>query len=130
MYVLLVDDDPDIRTIIRRGLESSGHSVCEANGARTALQSLQSTAADLIVSDLFMPEGDGLELLRDVQRQFPGLRVIIVSSGGTRGVCDMLPAARHLGAHAVLRKPVKLPELLDIVERAGKRTSIVTALSS
>jgi two-component system, chemotaxis family, chemotaxis protein CheY len=120
MEIMLVDDDPDIRRTVRHHLEATGHSVTEAEGGRLAIQKLRRSPVDLVVSDMFMPDGDGLDLLRALRHHRPEIRVIVISSGGTRGVCDMFPAARHLGAHATLRKPLKLTELLAIVERVGE----------
>lgn len=116
MRVMLVDDDKDIRGTLRRFLESRSHTVLEADGGNRAMRSLQSTQVDVIVSDLYMPDGDGLELVRQVSKRWPQIRLIVVSSGGTLGLRDLLPVARSLGASATLRKPLRLPTLLQAIE--------------
>jgi two-component system, chemotaxis family, chemotaxis protein CheY len=120
MRVMLVDDDADLRFMVRRYLESMSHTVIDADGGRVAVQKLRSTTVDVIVSDLYMPDGDGLELVRQVSKRWPEIRLIMVSSGGTLGLCDLLPVARSLGASATLRKPLHLRTLLEAVESQNR----------
>jgi len=117
--VMLVDDDADLRCMVRRFLESMSHTVIDADGGRTAMQKLGSATVDVIVSDMYMPDGDGLDLVRQVSKRWPEIRLIMVSSGGTLGLCDLLPVARSLGAFATLRKPIKLRSLLEAIESAN-----------
>jgi DNA-binding NtrC family response regulator len=114
---MLVDDDADLRFAIRRFLESMSHTVIDADGGRIAIQKLRTAPVDVVISDLFMPDGDGLDLVRDVARGWPEIRLIVITSGGTLGICDLLPAAQLLGASATFRKPVELQSLLHVIER-------------
>ena len=116
MRVMLVDDDADIRSMLRRFLESNSHTVIDVEGGRPAMNKLLTAQVDVIVSDVYMPDGDGLELVRQVSKQWPAIRLIVVSSGGGLGLCDLLPVARSLGASATFRKPLHLRTLLEAIE--------------
>src|ERR1700724_2876572 len=102
--ILVVDDDPNLRTAIRRMLEPEGFEIEEASDGRNAMRAFRARPADLVLCDVYMPEKDGLEVLRDLAREFSGGRVVAMSGGGFRGTMNLLPMARILGA-AVLCKP-------------------------
>ncbi len=112
--VLVVDDDSVIREILRRTLENAGFPVIEAQSGKEALARIEGKSIDLLITDLVMPDGEGLEIIRAMKRTFPRLKVIAISGafGGS-----FLKAAELLGAHATLQKPFKLDELLDTVRK-------------
>src|SRR5437660_632768 len=105
MRVLVVDDDVQLRGAVRAMLEELGHEVTEtANGAE-ALRAFRRLGADVILCDVYMPERDGLEVLRALRAGPPGARVVSMSGGGNfHGTVDMLPLAGVMGAVAVLHK--------------------------
>jgi CheY-like chemotaxis protein len=114
--VLVADDVPEMRSMIRSMLESAGHEVMEAHDGRAAIKVLQGTeAVDIIVTDILMPEADGLEVIRAAADR-PELGIIAISGGG-----NYMPAAVSLamseafGARKVLFKPFRKQELLDAV---------------
>jgi CheY-like chemotaxis protein len=74
-----------------------------------------------VLSDLFMPDVDGLEVIREVQRNFPGVGIVAVSGGGSRDGLDLLLTAHYLGADAILYKPFDVGPLLDAVGRAREK---------
>ena len=113
--ILVVDDDPNLRTAIRRMLEPEGFEIEEASDGRDAMRSFRARPADLVLCDVFMPEKDGLDLLRELVREFSGARMVAMSGGGFRGTLDLLPMAHALGASAVLYKPFERAELLAVV---------------
>lgn len=113
MRILVVDDDAMFRRGLRSMLESAGFSICEAPGGHAAVGIVRSEAPDVVLSDLYMPEGDGLELLHFVRVNRPGVRVIMMSGGSRLGTFDLLPAAKDLGASAVLAKPLRRESLLS-----------------
>lgn len=122
--VLLIDDDRDVLSVTRMELESAGFSVMIAANGAEGLALQRTFLADLVVTDIFMPEKEGIETIRDLKEQFPFLKIIAISGGGRRG--DLRPfSARDLGIVAgqldvvtVLQKPFQFNELLSAVESA------------
>ena len=115
--VIIVDDDSLVRITARVLLEEAGFDVVETSDGTFALRLLQSSTADVVLCDLFMPGIDGLEVIREVRRQFPDVKVIAMSGGGFDGTMDLLSVARLLGASEVVRKPFTQRTLLSEIER-------------
>jgi two-component system chemotaxis response regulator CheY len=118
MRILVVDDDGKVRKAVAAMLQRAGFEVIEADGGEEALRAFREQGADLLLCDLFMPGRDGLEVIRELCREFPGVKIIAMSGGGFDGTVDMLPMAWHLGATGVLYKPFGQATLLAAVERA------------
>lgn len=110
--VLVVDDDPGVRDVIRSMLESSGYKVHLAENGKEAMRLLKSEPVDLILTDLVMPEQEGIETIKALRRQYPETKVIAMS-GAFGG--DYLRIAAYLGAHATLAKPIQMDKLLKLV---------------
>ncbi len=110
--VIVVDDDPGVRDVVRSMLESSGYKVLLAENGKEALRLLKSEHADLILTDLVMPEQEGIETIKALRRQYPKIKVIAMS-GAFGG--DYLRIAAYLGAHATLAKPIQMDRLLKLV---------------
>ncbi|MGE3539222.1 MAG: response regulator [Candidatus Tectimicrobiota bacterium] len=115
--ILLIDDEPYVRDVLRRFLEHAGYEVVEAPNGREALQQYDSIPIDLIITDLLMPEQDGLEIIQALRRQTPCVKIIAISGGGQTGLLDLLPIAEKLGAQCTLRKPLRRHELLAAVQQ-------------
>src|SRR5690349_21778335 len=113
MRVLLIEDNPDLRDFLRLALEAQNYEVLTAAHGHEALAYLTGHRVDAVVTDLFMPEMDGIETLAEVRRRFPQVRVIAMS--GRPGV-DYLPVARELGVKHTLRKPFEMHELIAALE--------------
>jgi len=111
--ILVVDDDPMIRTTIRRML--GGHEVTEAENGDSALAALAAQPVDLVITDLMMPERAGLNLIADIRARGTLPRILAISGGGRMLGADLLPAAQAAGADAVLPKPFRKAELLRLV---------------
>ncbi|HWI26615.1 MAG TPA: response regulator [Stellaceae bacterium] len=118
---LVVDDDLSYRVFMRQYLELAGFTVIMEGSGQIALRRLEQQKVDVLVTDLFMPEVDGLELIELARRGFPQMRVVAVSGGGTQGDTGYLRVARLFGAHATLQKPFSGSELIAAVapERAA-----------
>ena len=116
--ILIVDDNDDIRTFLKRILTSTGHQITEARNGKEAIEQIGKTPADLVISDIFMPETDGVELIRQLRKLQPGLKVIAVSGGGDYGDMDILQAAKMLGAFRVFTKPFPAGEMIAAVKEA------------
>lgn len=112
--ILVVDDHVEVRNCLRKMLEGGGFQVLEAADGRGALTTLSGVACSVLITDLVMPEKEGLELIRQVRAEYPALRIIAISgaSGG-----EFLEVATRLGAHEVLCKPLSSAAVLDAVER-------------
>lgn len=119
--VLVVDDDPSIRALIRLYLESAGYAVIEAADGRRAIMALDGQAVDLVVLDIFMPEMDGLEVLQVLRDHSKSCKVMAISGGSAKIGMDLLGHATIFGADEVLEKPFGETTLL------GKVTALIGA---
>ena len=115
--ILVVDDDPNLRTAIRRMLEPEGFEIEEASDGRNGMRAFRVRPAELVLCDVFMPEKDGLEVLRELAQEFSSDRVMAMSGGGFRGTMNLLPIVQDLGAAAVLYKPFERAEILTVVRQ-------------
>jgi CheY-like chemotaxis protein len=116
MRVLVIEDNVDLRDLVRLALEHAGHQVITATHGVEGLAFLNGHVVDLVVTDLFMPEMDGIEVIAALRRQFPGVKIVAMS--GRPGV-DYLTVAKELGAARILRKPFVMDDLLSAVEASG-----------
>jgi CheY-like chemotaxis protein len=116
--ILVVDDDPAIRSVVRRALALDGHDIGEAGTGREALAVFQAAPVDVVVTDLYMPDMDGLEFTRALLREYVGTKVIAMSGGAVQQPADALAVARQLGAVATLAKPFSVADLRAVVRRA------------
>lgn len=115
MNVLVVDDDKCTRDIIRMMLVSKGFAVQVAVNGVDALKILKHHDFDLVITDLFMPEKDGIETIREIRSQRPDMKIIAIS-GGVGGVGqECLAITKYLGASATLRKPFDDVTLLGAI---------------
>jgi CheY-like chemotaxis protein len=105
--VLVVDDEPEIRTVLRRVLERAGHAVTEAENGRKAVRALSEAPIDLVITDIVMPEQEGMETILQIRRLRPDIKIIAMSGGGRRVSMDFLPLAVRLGADRTFEKPFK-----------------------
>ncbi|HKK93729.1 MAG TPA: response regulator [Longimicrobiales bacterium] len=115
--IFVVDDEPSVRGAIVRILQVDGHEVEPLPDGRAALSELRTTRPDLIVTDLFMPEVDGQELLVELDRIAPEIPVIAISGASTGGDDSPLKRALHLGAAATIEKPFRVDEVRRTVDR-------------
>jgi DNA-binding NtrC family response regulator len=118
MRVLLIEDEPMVRKIVRKMLQRAGHDVVDAENGRAGFELLERTAVDLIVTDIIMPEVEGIEVLTTVRRRHPSIAVIAMSGGGRMGNIDFLDVAKKLGAAATLQKPFTCGSLLEAIDRS------------
>jgi two-component system, chemotaxis family, chemotaxis protein CheY len=116
-YILIIDDDPSLRTTMRRILERGGHLVQEAENGLTGLAAVEADPPDLVVTDLFMPEKEGIETIVELRDRYPHIGVVAVSGalGGDDG--GPLLDAELFGADATLAKPFDVQTFLETVER-------------
>jgi DNA-binding NtrC family response regulator len=121
--ILIVEDKESLRRVLRLTLESAGHSVAEAEDARAAAQELQRAPFRLVLTDLRMPHGSGLDVLRAARAADPDLPVVLMTAYGS---IDEAVQAMKDGAHDFLQKPVDSNHLLLLVERAFEQARLRT----
>ena len=112
--ILVVDDRRDILEFARVALERAGYEVQVAENGRGAIELQRAHAVDLLITDIFMPEADGMETIDRFRREHPRTRIIAMS-GGVERMQDYLGIARQIGVDATLRKPFTVEELLRAV---------------
>ena len=114
--ILLVDDDAGIRKVLRMNLEKAGYKVMEAGNGSEALKIQQKYPADLVITDIIMPEKEGVETILEFRREFPDVKIIAISGGGDLDSELHLGLAKQAGALFTFAKPVKREVLLEAVE--------------
>ena len=115
--ILLIEDEDDLRGLIRAHLAALGHTVDEAPNGKVGVARFRSSPPDLVITDLVMPEMEGLETIRVLKRTDPAVKIIAMSGGGANPAGSYLRVAEHLGASAVLAKPFSRCELETAVAR-------------
>ncbi len=118
--ILIVDDDPEVRSVFRRILERDGHSITEAENGKRGSELYQAGDFDLVLMDLVMPEQEGLESIQKIRAADPHARIIAISGGGQDLGFEYLRMARAFGALDALQKPVRAAELSGAVQQALK----------
>lgn len=114
--VLVVDDEDQVRQLIRETLEQAGYQVREARDGKQALEQYRRQRADLVVMDILMPDQDGLESISVLRREFPKVKVIAITGGTDMiGILGFLDVAKMLGASRTLQKPFEMQALVDAV---------------
>src|SRR5210317_1834310 len=108
--ILIIDDDNQFRTMLRKMVERNGYEVIEASDGKEGIKLYRKNPTDLIITDLIMPEKDGIETIQELRKDFPDVKIIAISGGGRLGPHDYLHLAKMLGAQRTLTKPIELDE--------------------
>ena len=114
--VIVIDDQEPIRRIVRRALEQAGHEVFDASDGEIGVRLLAQHPADVVISDIFMPGQDGIQTLRQLRKDFPAVKVIVMSGGDSTGLLDLRRDAELLGAVKSLPKPFTAREIVEAVK--------------
>ena len=115
-HILIVDDEREARATIRKFLERAGHEITEASGGAEALRILRKGGTDLCILDILMPDKDGLEVIREVRKHLPDLKILAISGGGLRGTDLYLSVAEKTSMARSLPKPFSAEQLLGVVQ--------------
>lgn len=116
--ILIVDDEPSLLRTVRTMLERQGHSVSQASDGKSALRQFEETPFDLVISDIYMPEMDGVEFLIRLHQLFPRAKIVAMSGGGRLPKDKALRTMSTLGAIDILEKPFPPRELEEVVRKA------------
>ena len=114
--ILIIDDNAPMRHMLRQALEWAGYEVVEAADGRAGVQLQHAMPADVIISDILMPEQEGLATIQELRHAFPTTKIIAISGGGHIGNCNFLTIAARLGAQRALQKPFGLQEMFNAVQ--------------
>lgn len=119
--ILVVDDESPVREMIRAMIESDGHEIHEACNGVEARRICEENAIDLIITDLVMPEKNGIDFIMEVKKSHPNVPVIAISGGGgITGRFDYLQIAKLVGASNILRKPFAMEKLRSTIRNVLK----------
>ena len=117
LRALVIEDDKVSLLLVSRMLEKRGWQVDAAGNGRAGMALMADRRYDLVVTDIFMPDQEGLETISQIRRTYPGLRILAMSAGGARPEFDYLAIARSIGATATIRKPFTPSALLAQVDQ-------------
>lgn len=115
--VLVIDDDPLIRQTIRFALEDAGFNVDEAESGVDGCIAVAEGSFDLVITDILMPNKDGIETIIEVKRTRPALRILAMSGGGKIDGREFLSLASRLGVNDTISKPFQLSALISKVQQ-------------
>ena len=113
--ILIIDDEPQIRSMLTLMLEREGYEVVEAPDGVDGIKIYRQNPADLIITDLIMPNKDGIGMIIDLKKEFPNVKIIAMSGGGLNKPDGYLKGAKKLGAACTLTKPIDREEMLEAV---------------
>jgi DNA-binding response OmpR family regulator len=114
--ILVIDDDIALLELIQRWLENANYEAIVATTGKVGLERHRKTPADLIITDIYLPDRNGTGLFMEIRDEFPQTKVMIMSGGGGVSRIDYLEFARLLGATKVFRKPFERQEFMNIVQ--------------
>src|SRR4051812_41173247 len=119
LSILVADDEDSIRSLIQHFLGTAGHAVTVVGNAREAFEAMPKQQFDLVITDVLMPDGDGLDLITELKKQQPKARILAMSGGGRylEG-SDYLKLAKGIGAHAAIMKPFTWDQLQTAINLA------------
>ena len=120
--ILIIDDEPQIRSMLTLMLEREGYEIVEAPDGVAGIKIYRQNPADLIITDLIMPNKDGIGMIIDLKKEFPDVKIIAMSGGGLNKPDGYLKGAKKLGAACTLTKPIDREEMLKAVRETLKES--------
>lgn len=114
--ILIIDDDDIIKRMLRRMLTRAGYDVLDAADGKEGIERFRENDVDLVITDLIMPEKEGLEMIMELKTDFPDIKIIAMSGGAQMGPEGYLQLADALGAQRTLKKPIAREDLLAAIE--------------
>ncbi len=118
--ILIIDDDEQLLAMLRQMLEREGYEILEASDGKEGLRRFRENPTDLIITDLIMPEKEGIETIMELRRDFPDVKIIAISGGGRVDPWQYLSIAKSFGVQYTFAKPIERKELLNAVRELLK----------
>ena len=118
--ILVIDDDQQIRELLHEILERGGHDVLQAENGLAGLRAVASEPVDIVITDIIMPDKDGLETITELRKNHPAIKIIAISGGGRQLNRDFLPTAQAFGADLALYKPFRPQDVIEAIEKVSK----------
>ena len=128
--ILIIDDESQIRSMLRLMLERVGYEIAEAPDGIEGIRQYRENTADLIITDLIMPNKDGIGMIIDLKKEFPKVKIIAMSGGGVNRPEGYLDGAKKLGATRTLTKPIDRDQMLKAVKETLSDTATPAESSS
>ncbi len=125
--ILVVDDEDLVRETLCNMLEDVGYEIVEAANGVEALHVFDEIEVDLVITDIFMPEKEGLETIAELRQRKPDVKVVAISGGGGDGKMDYLEFAKRFGARSILTKPFLREDVLRVVSAVLEQDNDVPA---
>ncbi len=114
--IMIIDDDDQFRKMLRQTLMKAGYDVSEAGNGSEGIKNFSQDPTDLIITDIVMPDKEGIETIMEIRQISPTVKIIAVSGGGRIGSDSYLDLARKLGAEKTFSKPVDRKEVLETIK--------------
>lgn len=127
--ILVVDDDRDVRDVLQRLLERAHYEVETAEDGKQALRMFQTRTYDVVITDILMPEKEGIETIIELLRLCPDLKIIAISGGGRGDAVHYLQVAEAFGADRALSKPFECDDILQAIRELTPQTPSVIGLA-
>ena len=119
--ILVIDDDEQIRRMLRQMLERVGYEVADAPDGDEGIRLYRKRPADVVITDIIMQEKEGLQAIMELRREFPGVKIIAISGGGRLGGPESyLDFAKRFGAVRTFTKPIRKEKLLNAISEVLK----------
>lgn len=122
--ILIIDDDIEFRQMLRQMLERAGYEITEAADGKEGMRLFREAPMDLVITDMLMPEQDGVETVIELRREFADARIIAISGGGAIDSKEYLKMAERFGVTHTFSKPFKREELLSAVRELLGNASV------
>ena len=113
--ILIIDDDSYVRNSLKQVLEFHGYKVYEARNGKEGIEAYRRINTDIVLTDIYMPDKDGLETLREIKKEFPDAKIIVMS-GFYQSNMDFFEVARSLGAIVCINKPFTADDIIEVVD--------------
>lgn len=114
--ILTIDDDEQILMLLKMMLTSAGHEVVQANNGKLGAQLYRQEPTDVIITDIIMPDKEGIEIIVELKKEYPDAKIIAISGGGRFGPEQFLALAKNLGAKMTVTKPFKKEQILAAID--------------